>query len=93
MDGIVTTSIGNLRDQCKGFTLQDDAVLEYTLANDDIINIDLYDISGRLALSILKTELRNKGSHKEILGLDASLPESSYILTLVLVEEFPALVL
>jgi len=62
--------------------LQNDPVLEYTLVNNEIISIDLYDISGRLVQSIVKAELRIKGSHKEILGLDASLPGGRYILRL-----------
>jgi uncharacterized delta-60 repeat protein len=62
--------------------LQDDAVIEYTLADDDIINIDLYDLAGKLVQSIIKSEERVKGSHKEKLGLDASIPSGNYILTI-----------
>ncbi len=62
--------------------LQDDAVIEYTLANDDIINIDLYDISGRLMQSIVNSEERIMGSHKEQLNIDTSVPSGSYILTI-----------
>ena len=62
--------------------LQEDALIEYTLTNDQIININLYDISGRLVQSIVKLEARVKGSHKEKLSLDASIPSGSYILTI-----------
>ena len=62
--------------------LQEDALIEYTLTNDQIISIDLYDISGRVVESIVKSETRVKGSHKEKLSLDASIPPGSYILTI-----------
>ncbi len=62
--------------------LQDDAVIEYTLADDEIISIDLYDISGRLMQSIVNSEERVEGSHREPLNLNASIPSGSYILTL-----------
>ncbi len=62
--------------------LQDEAVIKYTLANDEIINIDLYDVSGRLVQSIVNSEERIKGSHKESLNLDTSVPSGSYILTI-----------
>jgi hypothetical protein len=57
-------------------------MIEYTLADDAVINIDLYDVSGRLVKSIVKSEERIKGSHKESLNLDTSVPSGSYILTI-----------
>jgi len=62
--------------------LQESAVLEYTLTNNESINIDLYDISGILVQSFVRSEKRSKGDHKEKLDLDASIPSGSYILTL-----------
>ncbi len=62
--------------------LLDNAVIEYTLADENVINIDLYDVSGRLIQSIVNSEERVRGSHKESLNLDSSVPSGSYILTI-----------
>jgi len=57
-------------------------VIEYTLTNAETISIDLYDISGRLVQSIVRSDKRAKGPHKEILVLDTSIPSGTYMLTL-----------
>jgi uncharacterized delta-60 repeat protein len=62
--------------------LRDYATLKYTLTNDQIINIDLYDISGRLVQSIVNSERRVRGLNTEELGLDASIPSGSYVLVI-----------
>ena len=62
--------------------LQERAVLEYTLAEDETISIDLFDMSGKLVQSLLASGKRSKGPHKETLVLDAMLSSGSYLLTL-----------
>jgi len=62
--------------------LQEVAVLEYTLTNSETISIDLFDISGRRVQSFIRAEKRSKGTHKESLTIDASIPSGSYILTI-----------
>ena len=62
--------------------IQESAVIEYTLTNNETISIDLYNISGKLMQSFLKSEERNKGVHKETLVFDTSIPSGNYILTL-----------
>jgi len=62
--------------------LQDNATIKYSLINDEIISIDLFEMSGRVVQSIVNTELRIKGDYEEVLGIDASLPRGSYIMTI-----------
>ncbi len=62
--------------------IQESAAIEYSLTNDETISIDLYNMSGSLVQSLVRSEKRRKGEHRERLYLDASIPSGSYILTL-----------
>ncbi len=62
--------------------IQESAVIEYTLTNHETISIDLYDISGRLVQSIVRSEERNIGTHKESWAIDNSIPSGGYVLTI-----------
>lgn len=62
--------------------LKENAIIEYTLTNDETISIDLYDISGRIVQSFVQEEKRDKGPHKESLVIDTSISSGTYILRL-----------
>ena len=80
--GILDFSVANNSILVYPNPIQESAVFEYTLTNAETINIDLYDISGRLVQSFINSEERNKGTHREALVFDTSIPSGSYILTL-----------
>jgi len=58
------------------------ATLEYTLAQDEIISIELYDVSGKLFDSFITQESRLKGTHKEIINFNRPIPSGYYLLKL-----------
>ena len=57
-------------------------VLEYRLTRDEVLSIELYDISGRLIKSLITREDRNEGAHKESLNLGETLFPGNYVLVL-----------
>lgn len=61
---------------------QESGVLEYTLINSQIIDIDLYDSAGNLVQSFVRSEIREKGSHKEKIIFDFSISPGNYFLTI-----------
>jgi uncharacterized delta-60 repeat protein len=58
------------------------ATLEYTLARDEVLSIDLYDVSGKIIASLITSESRAKGKHKEIINFNESIPAGNYLLTI-----------
>lgn len=62
--------------------VQGEQVIEYTLAKDELLSIELYDDGGRLVKSFLTNQPRAKGSQKELLKFDESLPTGNYLLAL-----------
>ena len=61
--------------------IQDVSVLEYTLAKDENLSIELYDVSGRLIRSFLGQEMRTIGTHKETLNFN-EIATGNYVLML-----------
>jgi len=62
--------------------IQGKTVLEYDLAKDETITINLFDMSGKLVQNLLSSEKRTKGPHKESIVIDTSLPTGTYTLTI-----------
>jgi uncharacterized delta-60 repeat protein len=62
--------------------VKNDAVIEYTLLKDQMLNIGLYDITGKLISSVITNERRTQGMHREQLNLNGSVAAGTYVLTL-----------
>ncbi len=62
--------------------IQSDAVLQYTLAQNEKLSIVLYDIMGRLVQTFIAGETRTQGEHKETLHLSSALSAGNYILNI-----------
>ncbi len=62
--------------------VQGEQMLEYTLEKDELLSIELYDAGGRLVKTFLANQPRAKGSQKELLRFDESLPPGNYVLAL-----------
>jgi len=80
--GVVDFSIEDQNFLIYPNPLQDNATLQYTLTNDELISINLYDMSGKVVQSIIKSERRLRGLNEEIFSLDASIPTGSYVLVI-----------
>lgn len=62
--------------------LKQHATIEYTLKQDELLSIELYDLSGHLVQAFLMQEKRKKGTHTEVLNIKESLPSNNYILAI-----------
>ena len=62
--------------------IQDKVVLEYTLQQDEILNIELYDIFGRLIKILAFQVEKSKGAHQEFINIDENLNSGIYFLRL-----------
>ncbi len=62
--------------------IQSNATLTYTLDADEKISIALYSINGRLVQTFQASISKNKGTYKEQLNFQPSLPAGNYILTI-----------
>lgn len=62
--------------------IEHEVLLEYTLLNDEVLKLELRDITGKLIAPIQELGKREKGSYKEFLSIPASLAAGNYILTL-----------
>ena len=62
--------------------IQDKAVLEYTLQQDEILNIGLYDIFGRLIKIVAFQVEKSKGAHREFINFDENINSGIYFLRL-----------
>lgn len=62
--------------------LHNNEVLEYSLQQDEVLTIGLYDVSGRLVKQLLKNASRSKGSHKESLHFGEALLPGNYLLSI-----------
>lgn len=60
--------------------VQKTATLTYTLDADEKVSISLYDISGRLVQTFQTSIQKNKGTYKEQLNFQPSLPAGNYML-------------
>jgi uncharacterized delta-60 repeat protein len=60
---------------------QDEALLKYTLATNETLTINIYDITGRLVEPVITGENKQAGSYEQPLNLD-NLPAGFYILNL-----------
>jgi len=58
------------------------AVLQYTLLQDDKLSIALYDMLGRQVQTFVTNEIRVQGEHKETLHLSPTLSAGNYILNI-----------
>jgi uncharacterized delta-60 repeat protein len=59
-----------------------EAIIEYYLTKDELITIELFDISGKLIKTYFSNKQRSQGNQKEILYFDESIPAGSYILSI-----------
>lgn len=57
----------------------DVAMISYDLAHDDYMDIQMFDMSGRMIRSFINAEFRTQGNHSESVALDA-IPAGYYIL-------------
>ncbi len=58
------------------------AVLQYTLLQDEKLSIVLYDMLGRQAQTFVTNETRTQGEHKEVLQFSSILTTGNYILSI-----------
>ncbi len=61
--------------------IHDEGILEYTLANDEVLSITLYDITGKLMQTIVTSENISEGTHRQPLDLQV-LPSGVYMLAI-----------
>lgn len=62
--------------------IQSEALLEYTLPNEECITISLFNVNGDQVQSFITNETKNSGEHEEVLHLDQSLSAGNYILSI-----------
>lgn len=62
--------------------IQNRVTLEYSLIQEEILSIELYDISGKLVKTFIDQESRHKGEHKEDLNFEESIPAGQYVLVI-----------
>ena len=58
------------------------AILKYILAQDEKLNIELFDVQGKLMQIFMTDEIRPQGNHTEVLHFDQSLTSGTYILNI-----------
>ncbi len=58
----------------------DFVIMEYQLTKKATITLQLFDLHGRLMQTFLSNEIRSAGFNEEILAIDPSFPEGTYIL-------------
>jgi uncharacterized delta-60 repeat protein len=59
-----------------------EAVLEYELLKNEILSVELFDMSGKLIKTFISGESRSKGKHKETLSFEETWPSGSYLLSI-----------
>jgi hypothetical protein len=57
--------------------------LEYTLKEDETLNIGLYDMNGRLIQAFINNAYRTKGAHHETLMINGTLAAGTYFINLL----------
>lgn len=62
--------------------IQLQATLQYTLINEECLNIYLYNLHGQKIQTFLDNESKSQGEHNEQLNFDESLPSGNYILSI-----------
>lgn len=62
--------------------VKQDAVLSYTLLNSCVINIQLFDLSGRLIETITSGEWQAEGEHKVTVSFDPAMDAGNYLLVI-----------
>ena len=62
--------------------ISNEAILKYSLDRDEILNINLYDNTGKIIQNFINKEKRQQGRYSEVLILDSSLSPGHYILEL-----------
>ncbi|MBA7578172.1 hypothetical protein ES708_20034 [subsurface metagenome] len=62
--------------------VSDNAFLEYSLANKEIISVHLYDMYGQLVQSFITKETRASGAHMELFQIDQAVPPGNYMLVI-----------
>jgi uncharacterized delta-60 repeat protein len=62
--------------------IYNDAILEYILMKEDVVNIQLYDLNGRLIQGIISNEKKAPGNYTEKIHLPERLKDGHYLLVL-----------
>lgn len=62
--------------------IRSEAMLQYTLTNEECVYIALYNLQGVKVQTFLTGESQNQGEHKEVLNLEEALPSGEYILSI-----------
>ena len=62
--------------------IRSEAILEYTLSEDEMISLELYDMSGKLTENFINAEMRRKGTHRETIKFKDSNATGNYVLVL-----------
>jgi uncharacterized delta-60 repeat protein len=58
------------------------ATLKYTLSENEMITINLFDVNGKLVKTFIANQNQTKGNYSEQLNLDASLSAGNYFLSI-----------
>lgn len=62
--------------------IQSQAVLQYSLTQDEKLSIVLYDMLGRQMQAFITNETKTQGEHKEVLQFSSALTAGNYILNI-----------
>ena len=62
--------------------IRDRAILEYTLSQDEVISIHLFDLQGRIMTTFIEEEYQPAGHRQQVISLGDDLPSSTYVIVI-----------
>jgi len=62
--------------------IEETATLEYTLAEDETITIELMDMQGKTVTTFIEAQRQNAREHQQLISLQESLPSGSYLVVI-----------
>jgi uncharacterized delta-60 repeat protein len=62
--------------------IEQNSTLEYTLAKEEIITIQLYDVHGKLVSTFLENEKQEAGEHKQSIVLPNTIAPGAYVIVI-----------